>query len=226
VYSANNAGNGISSFSNDSHGVYSASNDGDGIYSTANDGFAGYFSGNLYGTVLSKGSGTFMIDHPLDPENKFMYHSFVESPDMMNIYNGNVELDTNGEAIVIMEEWFDVLNKDFRYQLTAIGAPGPNLHIAEELNGNKFKIAGGTQGMKVSWMLTGIRQDPHAEMHRVKVEEDKPTEYKGFYLNAEAYGLPFEKSIDFVKMKDDLEQEENEEKEPESPRNPASVPKK
>ena len=72
---------------------------------------------------LSKGSGTFKIDHPLDPENKYLIHSFVESPDMMNVYNGNVILDENGEATITMEDWFDVLNRDFRYQLTSIGAP-------------------------------------------------------------------------------------------------------
>src|SRR5262245_7688863 len=31
---------------------------------------------------VSKGGGSFKIDHPLDPENKFLFHSFVESPDM------------------------------------------------------------------------------------------------------------------------------------------------
>src|SRR5690606_1929323 len=49
---------------------------------------------------LSKGSGTFVIDHPLDPENKLLYHSFVESPDVKNIYDGIVTLDENGEATV------------------------------------------------------------------------------------------------------------------------------
>jgi hypothetical protein len=44
--------------------------------------YAGYFSGdvNITGSI-AKGSGTFKIDHPLDPENKYLYHSFVESPD-------------------------------------------------------------------------------------------------------------------------------------------------
>src|SRR5207302_832932 len=37
---------------------------------------------------LLKSSGSFRIDYPLDPANKFLYHSFVESPDMMHIYNG------------------------------------------------------------------------------------------------------------------------------------------
>ena len=45
------------------------------------------------GAALSKSIGTFKIDHPLDPANKYLSHSFVELPDMMNIYNGNVMTD-------------------------------------------------------------------------------------------------------------------------------------
>ena len=79
-------------------------------------------SGNvdILGT-LSKGGGSFKIDHPLDPANKYLYHSFVESPDMMNIYNGNITTDASGEAVVELPEWFETLNRDFRYQLTVIG---------------------------------------------------------------------------------------------------------
>src|SRR2546430_380820 len=94
---------------------------------------------NVTGT-LSKGAGSFMIDHPLDPANKYLYHSFVESPDMMNIYNGIVVLDGKGEAVVTLPDWFRALNRDFRYQLTAIAAPGPNLYIADEISNNRFKM--------------------------------------------------------------------------------------
>lgn len=139
------------------------------------------------GGNISKGGGSFKIDHPLDPENKYLYHSFVESPDMMNIYNGNTYLDSNGEAFITLPDWFEPLNRDFRYQLTAIGAPGPNLYVAEEITGNQFKIAGGTKGMKVSWQVTGIRQDPYANTNRIQVEVEKAPQHKGRYLHAEAY---------------------------------------
>jgi hypothetical protein len=55
-----------------------------------------------------------------------------------------------GEAVVQLPDWFETLNADFRYQLTAIGAPGPNLYIAQEVQGNSFRLAGGSPGMKVS----------------------------------------------------------------------------
>src|SRR5262249_17059966 len=138
-------------------------------------GLAGSFAGDVAVTGnLSKGGGSFKIDHPLDPANKYLYHSFVESPDMKNIYDGVVKLDSGGEAIIELPEWFGVLNRDFRYLLTPIGAPAPTLHIAEEIDGNRFKIGGGAPGMKVSWQVTGIRQDAWANAHRIRVEENKP----------------------------------------------------
>jgi len=168
--------------------VYGGTNSGSG--------YAGYFNGRVHvqGT-LSKLSGSFKIDHPLDPANKYLSHSFVESPDMMNIYNGNVTLDAAGEAVVELPKWFSALNRDFRYQLTPIGAPGPDLYIAEELSNNRFKIAGGKPGNKVSWQVTGIRQDPYANAHRIVVEEDKSVIERGLYLSPEVYGQPAEKSI-------------------------------
>jgi hypothetical protein len=143
---------------------------------------------------LTKGSGSFKIDHPLDPANKFLQHSFVESPDMMNIYNGNIILDENGEASVTLPEWFQSLNKESRYQLTCIGGFAP-VYIAEKISDNHFKIAGGKPGMEVSWQVTGIRQDPYAVANRIVVEEDKPVYARGYYLHPEVYGQPKDRSI-------------------------------
>jgi hypothetical protein len=164
-------------------------------------GWAGYFDGNVnvVGT-LSKSAGAFKIDHPLDPENKYLSHSFVESPDMMNVYNGNIALDNNGEAWVQMPEWFEALNKDFRYQLTPIGAPGPNLYIAETVQDNRFKIAGGSPGMTVSWQVTGIRHDPYAEVNRIQVEEDKTPTERGKYLSPVEWGQPEALGIDYERQ--------------------------
>jgi len=180
-------------YGNIGYGVY-------GYSSGANTNYAGYFSGNVHvNGTLSKSSGSFKIDHPLDPENRYLYHSFVESPDMMNVYNGNIILDATGSAEVVLPGYFDALNREFRYQLTPIGAPGPNLYIAEEISGNRFVIAGGEPGMKVSWMVTGIRQDKYAEVNRIQVEVDKPPEEQGLYLHPEVFGLSPERSIDYEK---------------------------
>ncbi|MDP2365875.1 MAG: hypothetical protein Q8M94_19160, partial [Ignavibacteria bacterium] len=147
--------------------------------------------------TLYKSAGSFKIDHPLDPENKYLYHSFVESPDRMNIYNGNITLNSNGEAIIQLPDWFEALNNEFRYQLTAIGAPGPNLYIAQEVKNNSFTIAGGTSGMKISWQVTGIRKDAYALKNPMAVEEEKNGEDRGKYLNPEAFGKSKEEGIGF-----------------------------
>lgn len=154
----------------------------------ASGGLALQITGNVdVSGSISKSSGNFKIDHPLDPKNKYLYHSFVESPDMMNVYNGNVVLDGGGTATVELPAYFEALNRDFRYQLTAIGAPGPNLYISRKIEDNTFEIAGGEPGMEVSWMVTGIRQDPFAVQHPIQVEVDKPANERGTYLHPEAY---------------------------------------
>jgi len=162
--------------------------------SASPNGYAGYFVGNVEVTGnLIKGSSTFKIDHPLDPENKYLSHSVVESPDMMNIYNGIVTLDKDGSAEVTLPDWFEALNREFRYQLTCIGGFAP-VYVAKKVNGNRFKIAGGKPGMEVSWQLTGVRQDAYAETHRIRVEEMKPVAERGSYLHPEAFGKSSEKS--------------------------------
>ncbi|HZR24144.1 MAG TPA: hypothetical protein VFA59_11185 [Vicinamibacterales bacterium] len=172
-------------------GIIAQSDSGDGVVAGSSSGLAGHFFGNVTVTgTLSKGAGSFKIDHPLDPGNKYLLHSFVESPDMKNVYDGNVTLDARGEAIVTLPDWFEALNRDFRYQLTPLGAPGPNLYVAEEVAHGRFKIAGGIAGGRVSWQITGIRHDAYAEAHRIAIEEDKPATERGHYLYPELYGQP------------------------------------
>ncbi len=167
--------------------------------SSSPDGFGVYSSGNCHVSgTLSKSGGSFKIDHPLDPENKYLQHSFVESPDMMNVYNGNVILDENGTVQVLLPDYFDGLNRDYRYQLTPMGAAMPNLHIAKEIANNSFRIAGGKARMKVSWQVTGIRQDPWAQANRIEVEPYKQPEDQGKYLNPELYGQPKEMGVHYI----------------------------
>lgn len=164
---------------------------------------------DLYGEVyvhgvLKKYAGQFQIDHPLDPTHKYLNHAFVESPDMMNIYNGNVTLDAKGIAQVKLPDWFEALNQDFRYQLTAIGKPGPNLYVSREIVKNTFEIAGGHPGGKVSWQVTGVRHDVYANAHRMEVEEDKPAAEVGTYLTPELYGMGPERGSRSVRYPDRL----------------------
>src|SRR5438046_2807775 len=117
---------------------------------------------------------------------------------MMNIYNGMVTLDEQGEAAVELPEWFGALNRDFRYQLTCIGVFAP-VYIADEIRGNRFRIAGGQAGMKVSWQVTGIRQDAYANKNRIKVEEAKSEKDRGYYLHPEVFNQPEEKGVKWAR---------------------------
>jgi len=166
----------------------------------ASDCCAGYFVGPVavYGT-LSKSGGGFLIDHPIHPAERFLAHSFVESSEMKNIYDGVTELNSGGEALVELPEWFTALNDDLRYQLTALGAASPNLHIAMEVTDNKFRIAGGVPGARVCWQVTGIRQDAWARANPLVVDEEKPAGERDHYLNPEVHGQPIERAIAFVR---------------------------
>jgi hypothetical protein len=140
--------------------------------------------------AITAGVKDFKIDHPLDPQNKYLYHSSVESSEMMNIYTGNAVMDNSGEAVISLPKWFESLNADFRYQLTAIGAAAPNLHVAQEIAHHQFSIAGGAPGMKVSWQITGVRHDAYAKAHPLVVEVKKAEKERGHYLHPDAYGVP------------------------------------
>jgi hypothetical protein len=197
------------------YGVY-----GVGSYGTTNYGVYGYATGGTYNYagsfsgdvnvsgLLSKGGGSFKIDHPLDPANKYLYHSFVESPDMMNMYNGNVITDGSGFAMITLPEWFEALNKDFRYQLTVIGDFAQAI-ITREVQGNRFEIRTDKPNIKVSWQVTGIRKDAFAEKNRIPVEEYKKGDEAGKYIHPEAFGLPESMGIDYDRNREGLEREKS-----------------
>jgi hypothetical protein len=170
-------------------------------YSPSPTGYGGYFSGRVHvAGTLSKSAGSFKIDHPQDPANKYLSHSFVESPDMMNVYNGNVTTDAKGEAVVQLPTYFEALNKDFRYQLTVIGQFAQAI-VSEEIRGNRFTIRTDKPNVKVSWQVTGIRHDRYAEQHRIPVEEDKPANERGKYLDPGLYGKPDDLRLNKVEQK-------------------------
>jgi hypothetical protein len=160
----------------------------------------GYFAGNLEVTgKVSKGSGSFKIDDPLDPANKYLSHSFVESPDMMNVYNGNVTTDKFGRATVELPEYFESLNRDFRYELTVMGQFAQAIVAtkvgATKIGHNRFVIRTNKPSVEVSWQVTGIRKDAYANANRIPVEEAKPEGERGYYLHPEAFGEPSSKGI-------------------------------
>jgi hypothetical protein len=175
---------------------------GTAIYGqNTSSGLAGRFTGSVVveGNLIVQGSlfknaGSFRIDHPLDPANKFLSHSFVESPDMKNIYDGNITTDASGSATVTLPDYFAALNRDYRYQLTVLGQFAQAI-VFREIAGNSFEIHTDKPGVKVSWQVTGIRQDAYAKEHPIVVEEFKPADQKGLYLYPAGFGASEEKGI-------------------------------
>ena len=188
-------GNGTSQLF-DFTGVYGYSNNTNLSY-----GYGVIGNGNWYGVFSqgdmgSSGIKPFMIDHPLNPENKFLKHFAIESPEVLNMYRGTVKLDDNGEAVVEMPDYFEAINIAFSYNLTPIGSAA-NLYVKEELNNGKFTIAGGNPEMKVCWFVFAERNDPYLQKYPEKKIAELPKKpYQiGKYLMPELYNQPEEKGV-------------------------------
>jgi hypothetical protein len=200
-------GNGVQGFGGSGGDVTSGTGTGgyfvggDGVDATA--GSSVYYAGNFTGDVnvsgaITAGTKDFKIDHPLDPANKYLVHASVESSEMKNIYDGNVTTDSAGQATVQLPEWFEVLNTDFRYQLTVIGQFAQAI-IAREIENNRFEIRTNAPNVKVSWQVTGVRQDAYAKANPLVVEQAKEARLRGFYIHPELYGAPPEKQIEWAR---------------------------
>ncbi len=136
---------------------------------------------------------------PLDPADKYLIHSSVESSDQMDIYNGNVTTDLNGRAKVQLPDYFEALNTNYRYQLTTIGQQA-QAWIQSEIQNNQFSIKTDKPNVKISWQVTGIRNDPYAKAHPMVAEQEKETSERGKYLHPELYGQPEEDAIGYIKQ--------------------------
>jgi hypothetical protein len=62
--------------------------------------------------------------------------------------------------------------------------------VAQEVHNNQFTIATNQPEIKVSWQVTGVRQDPWAVANRIAVDEEKSAEERGRYLHPEVWGQP------------------------------------
>ncbi len=142
------------------------------------------------GNFTATGVKAFTIDHPLDPENKVLRHFSIESPDVLNLYSGIITTDGSGHATVNLPDYFASINKDFRYQLTVIGSFSQAI-ISREISGNEFEIATSQPNVKVSWEVTGIRNDGYMKnVNTMQAEEMKPENLRGKYYEPRAFNLP------------------------------------
>ncbi len=160
--------------------------------------YAGYFTGNvrIVGDLtitgnLTKGGGSFMIDHPLDPENKYLVYSFVEAPERLNIFRGSVITDANGFAEIKLPDYFSAANKNATIHLTVEKAFAQAV-VWENIDPatNTFIIKTSEPNVKVNWMVLAERNDPWARKNPLIVEQEKKPEDRGYYLHPEAYDKP------------------------------------
>lgn len=166
---------------------------GIGVYGQG--GWYGVFSNGNFGAT---GTKTFLIDHPLDPENKSLKHFGMESNEVLNMYRGNAVFDKNGIAIVQLPEYFNTINIDFSYQLTPIGAPMPNLYVSQKINNNGvFQISGGEAEKEVSWSVYAKRNDKYIQENpeETKSEIEKTGDRKGKYWDPASWKQPKEKGV-------------------------------
>lgn len=181
-----------------------------GQCSTATLGYAVFANGDMG----ASGVKPFRIDHPTDPENKYLLHYAAESPEVINFYRGTVILDERGEAVVELPHYFAMINKMPSYQLTAVAAPMPMLHVVEKISpealiaGEKagpgvapptcsFRIAGGVPGGEVCWRVEAVRNDLRMRLHGAPVEREKTGPERGKYQHPAYYDQSPEMGMDY-----------------------------
>jgi hypothetical protein len=147
-----------------------------------------------FGTLAATGTKAFQIDHPLNPENYYLNHFCTEGPDPMNAYSGNVVTDAKGYATIQLPDYFESINRDYRYQLTVIGQFAQAI-VAEEIRNNRFVIRTDKPYVKVSWRVEAVRNDLWVQHYGFQTEQEKEDAIKGKYLNPELYGQSKERAI-------------------------------
>ena len=148
-------------------------------------------SGNAtFSGSLSKGSGSFKIDHPLESkkDTHHLVHSFVEAPQADNIYRGKVDL-VDGSATVnidtvagMTEGTFAALNREVQC-FTSNESDWDA--VKGSVSGNILTIScqNNSSTATISWLVVGERKDQHMydtdwtdENGKVIVEPEKVEE--------------------------------------------------
>lgn len=156
-----------------------------------------------FGSMGASGTKPFRIDHPFDPANKYLFHYSSESPLPQNFYNGNVRTDADGQAWVTLPDYFEEINKDFKYTLTVVDdTDSPDfvqVKVAKKIKNNRFKIRTSVPNVEVSWRVDALRNDKWVQKNPPKTEVDKEGSEKGTYQHPELYGMPAEMGTNYAR---------------------------
>ena len=117
---------------------------------------------------VSKNSGSFKIDHPLESkkDTHHLVHSFVEAPQADNIYRGVVQLE-NGTATINLDTVSGMTEGTFVALNTNTSCFTSNEtdwdSVKGSITGNILTIAcqNSSSTANVSWLVIGERQDQH-----------------------------------------------------------------
>ena len=189
------------------------STSGRAVYGLANSGVVGSVPYGVRGQASTATSGygvfavgdsgasgvkSFRIDHPMDPENKYLLHYSSESPFPQNFYNGIVETDAQGYAWVNLPDYFGQINTNYKYQLTIVGKSFARAIVNEEISGNRFQIRTDLPHIKVSWEVKADRND-------LRIQANRPTDVvlkvgaeKGKLQHPEYYNQPASMGMDYA----------------------------
>lgn len=155
---------------------------GYGVYSVGNTG--------------ASGTKSFRIDHPFDPENKYLLHYAAESPMPQNFYVGNVVTDAQGYAWVTLPDYFSEINRNFKYQLTVVGKSFAQGVVWEEVKDNRFQIRTNAPNIKVSWRVDADRNDLFVRNRPPNDVVEKKGAERGTYQHPEFYGFGPERGME------------------------------
>ncbi|MCC7433273.1 MAG: hypothetical protein IT363_01210 [Methanoregulaceae archaeon] len=152
-----------------------------------------------FGPLGATGTKSFRIDHPLDPENRYLLHYSTESPTPQNFYSGNVKTNAQGKAWVELPSYFAEINANFKYQLTVVDDNESDtfvhVKVGRKIARNRFLIMSSEPNVEVSWRVEADRNDLWVRKNGANTEVDKQPNERGLYQHPELYGLRKEYGI-------------------------------
>lgn len=186
--------NGIGAYGNatgtDGAGVYGEASNGTGaagVIGKSTTGYAGWFEGNVNVTgSLTTPAAFLQVDHPESPADRWYQQALVGAFERVTVLSGNAVSGANGRVVVRVPEIFGRTHTDVRYQVTPIGRAAQPF-IAKELADGRFTIDAGAAGVRLSWQLTGVRDDAAARRGAFQVEADKRPHEQGRYADPALY---------------------------------------
>lgn len=150
-----------------------------------------------FGRLAATGTKSFVIDHPLDPAHKALYHYCAESPDPLNIYRGTVTTDSSGYATIQLPDYYSEINAEETYQLTVIddGDDFVQAKVVRRQKDNQFTIRTSQGNITVDWRIEAKRNDRFVRAYGSPIEVEKTGADKGKYLYPQLYGRPLSEGV-------------------------------